>query len=762
MRRAWMACLAYSIVTLALTHPLILKLGSVLPHDAGDPALNTWILWWNAQAVPYTSGWWNAPNFYPIPGALAFSENLLGLSLIASPIQWLGFNPQVAYNVVFLLTFPLSALGAFLLARELVGRDDAAFLAGLLYGFAPYRIAHLPQIQALAGFAMPFALLGLHRYLREPRAKWLVLFGACWLLQAICNGYYLLFFAVFAGLWVLWFASPWSKPRESMAIAIAWVISSLPLIPLLWQYQVIHRGFGFARDFGTIREFGADVAAFLNAASTLLFWGWLRVFRRAEGELFPGLTIVLLLAAGVLFLRDDLPARSRRWMAIRRALMLVAAGAAVVSLSAIVIGTWRFSAFGVRIFSVSNPIKPLTFSLLIAIGLALTSPRLRHAYTTRSVLGFYALAAFVMWLFSLGPSPSLMGKPFMYRAPYALLMILPGFNALRVPARFWMMTVLCLAVLGAIIFDRLAAKLGRSRLGIAGLVALGILADGWVAPFPLVPAPPAWAAEKCIAPQPTGMPYGAVMELPLGEPFRDVSAMYRAMAHGRPLVNGYSGFFPPHYPALRFGLDLLEDDVLTQLASHGVEYVVVNGNDDREGIWRRYVSAHRGTTQVCSEGQQSLFRLAPTSESNAAPKSTNPPLQISTIRVTVNEHAIPNMTDGDRTTRWESGVQRDTVEMQIDLGGVRSVDELELLLGPFIEDFPRQMLIEASEDGNTWSQRWRGGSAGLAFVGAFQDPANVPLTYPLAGTRARFLKLRLLANDETYYWSVAEMKVRGS
>jgi hypothetical protein len=762
MRRAWMACLAYSIITLALTHPLILRLGDVLPHDAGDPALNTWILWWNAHAIPYTSRWWNAPNFYPIPGALAFSENLLGLSLVASPIQWLGFNPQVAYNIVFLLTFPLSAIGAFLLARELVGRDDAAFLAGLLYGFAPYRIAHLPQIQALAGFAMPFALVGLHRYLREAQTKWLVLFGTCWFLQAICNGYYLLFFAVFTGLWMLWFASPWAKPRAFVALMATWIIASLPLLPLLWQYQVIHRGFGFTRDFGTIREFGADVAAFLNAASTLFFWGWLRVFRRAEGELFPGLTIVLLIVAGAIVLRDDLPTRSRRWIAVRRALMVLAAVTAIVSLSAIVIGPWRFSPFGVRLFSVSNPIKPLTFSLLIAIGLALSSPRLRHAYATRSVLGFYALTAFVMWLFSLGPAPSLMGKPFMYRAPYALLMILPGFSALRVPARFWMMTVLCLAVIGSIIFDRLMPKVGLNRLAVAGILALGILADGWVAPFPLVPAPPAWAAEQCIPPQVPRSSSGAVMELPLGEPFRDVGAMYRAMAHGRPLVNGYSGFFPPHYPALRFGLDLLEDDVLTQLANHGVEYIVINRNDDGDGIWRRYVSEHRGARQICAEEQQTVYRLTPTAESGATPTSSGSPIQVAAIHATVNEHAVTNMTDGDRTTRWESGVQRDNVEMQIDLGAVKSVDEVELRLGPFIEDFPRLMVIEASEDGQIWNERWRGGSAGLAFVGAFQDPANVPLTYRLDGTRARYLKLRLLANDDTYYWSVAEIMVRGS
>ena len=101
--------LIYCLVTIAITFPLITALATALPNDPGDPALNTWILWWNAHAVPYTARWWNAPAFYPGAGALAFSENLLGLSLISTPLQWLGAGPQLAYNVVLLLTFPLCA-----------------------------------------------------------------------------------------------------------------------------------------------------------------------------------------------------------------------------------------------------------------------------------------------------------------------------------------------------------------------------------------------------------------------------------------------------------------------------------------------------------------------------------------------------------------------------------------------------------------------------------------------------------------------------
>lgn len=621
MKRAALAFLFYGGLTIALTHPLIFQLGSVLPGDAGDPALNTWILWWNTQAIPYTSHWWNAPAFYPIAGVLAFSETLLGLSIIATPIQWLGAEPQVAYNIVFLLTFPLSGLGAYLLAVEITKRPafasqsgatarlahDAAFIAGLLFAFAPYRIGQLTHIQVLAAFPMPFALLGLHRYLRDSRARWLTLFGAGWCLQGICNSHYLVFFSVLVGMWILWFASPWSRPRPFAAIATAWLVAALPLLPILWRYRAIHEVFGFTRDFGTVRHFGADVAGLLRAASALTFWSSLDFYQRPEGELFPGLMIVLVVLAGAIFLRVEQPPRSHAWRRVRQAVLVAGVAATLVSARAAFIGPWAFRPLGIPLFIVANPIKPLTYSLVLLIVLVLTAARVRAACAIRSALGFYAVAAFVLWLFSLGPAPTLMGEPLMYRGPYWLLMFFPGFNALRVPARFWMLTTLCLAVVGAILFDRLAARtMPRVRLVAAMVVALGAIADGWVSHMPLVSAPPIWQAENCDIGATASR---ALVELPLGDPFGDVAAMYRSMSHGRPVVNGYSGYFPPQYVLLRFGLSRKDPDVLTQLAAHGAADIVVDREKHPDGGWDKYVASHPAAHPICTEGKQTLYRL---------------------------------------------------------------------------------------------------------------------------------------------------------
>ena len=455
-----------------------------------------------------------------------------------------------------------------------------------------------------------------------------------------------------------------------------------------------------------------------------------------------------------MFVRDRGQPHITSWRLTRRILLIFAVVTAAVSLSAVVVGPWRLEPFGLRLLSVANPIKPLTFSLVLALLLALTSPSLRRAYHARSVIAFYAVAGIIMWLLSLGPAPTLMGNPIMYRGPYALLMYLPGFSTLRVPARFWMAVTLCLAVIGAMVFARLTEKLGRMRLAAAGVVALGVVADTWVGAMPLVPRPGSFAALAC---EGSAIP---VVELPLGDPYADVAAMYRQMSHTRPLVNGYSGYFPPHYAALRFGLSLRDHDVLTQLASRGITDVLVDRTTDPDGKWGKYVESHPRAALVCTKGRQSLYRVTPLGPADMPPAG-GAPIPISGVRPSVNGEAAMSMTDRNRATRWESGPQSVRTAVEIDLGTVRDVAGIDLLLGPFVEDFPRGLIVEASDDGRSWRNVWEGSSAGLAFAGALESPRDVPLRYRFQPARARLLRMRLTMNDDTYYWSIAEIRVVG-
>lgn len=140
----------YIVLTAALTWPLVVHPGSVVANDLGDPLLNTWLMAWNARVLPLTPHWWNGAQFFPIDGAMAFSEHLLGLSVITTPVILLSGNPLLAYNVAFFLSFPLCALSAYFLTYSISRRHDCAFIAGLAFGFAPYRMAQLAHVQVLS------------------------------------------------------------------------------------------------------------------------------------------------------------------------------------------------------------------------------------------------------------------------------------------------------------------------------------------------------------------------------------------------------------------------------------------------------------------------------------------------------------------------------------------------------------------------------------------------------------------------------------
>ena len=155
----------------SLTWPLALGLGSDVPGDLGDSLLNMWILGWGAEHVPRlltgSIGWsefWNANIFHPDPLALALSEHLFGQVLQILPVYWLTGNIILCYNLLFISTFALSAFGTYLLVRDLTGDKRAAFIAGLVYGFLPYRIASVPHLQVMSSQWMPFALYGINRF----------------------------------------------------------------------------------------------------------------------------------------------------------------------------------------------------------------------------------------------------------------------------------------------------------------------------------------------------------------------------------------------------------------------------------------------------------------------------------------------------------------------------------------------------------------------------------------------------------------------
>lgn len=746
----------YSALAIAVTFPLILHLSSRVPKDLEDSLWYTTRLWWNAHVMPLSERWWNGFTFFPATGAMAFSDHLLGASLIASPLQWLGCSPITAYNLTFLASFPLCAIGAYALAWTLTKRADAALVCGLAYGFNPYRVAHLEHLELLMAFGMPVGLAALHLYAATRRAKWLVVFAAALMLQALSASYYALFFTVFVGMWVLWFIRPRAW-RDALAIVATGIVSALGLSPIVLGYSRIHESHALTRDFAEVLTYSADFSSFVTASALSALWGWTAPLNGGERQLFPGLTITAL-AVVMAIVSWKLPARERDSLAIAsKVCWALSVCLILIAVAAGVAGPWHLDWGWLRV-SVSAPHKPLSLSAAFGIGAIALSATARAGFRQRSALAFYLMGASVLFLCSLGPRPTFLGEQVLYEPPYAWLMRLPFFAdvglsvpAVRVPARFAMLAVLALSVAGSLAFARVTASY-RRRVVLVLVVVAGIVADGWIASLPLRSLPSGFR----ISPEDASR---AVMELPLGETRGDTAAMYRATLHGKATVNGYDSYAPLSHQVLKLALSDRDHTALDALASFGPLLIATDNSVDPREAWASFVSGHPGITRIGDKNNWTLFQLP--LRHAATNRCEKRPVPIAAVVDRHGEVDVVTLTDGRPATRWITlNPQRIGQILTLDLGRVERLCGLVLSMGTDAGFYPRMLRVATSLDGATWETRFLSKMGGAAFLAALENPRNAQMFVPLRGKAARFATLRIEQSQPLYPWAVADLIVQ--
>jgi F5/8 type C domain-containing protein len=743
----------YTFVTAILLRPVVAHLTTRIPHDLGDPLLSMTLLWWTAHVTPLTERWWNGFAFWPGTGMMAFSDHRLGESLIASPLQWMGASALTAYNVTLLLTFPLCAIAAHWAAYTLTKRHDASVLAGLAYGFSPYRFAHIEHLELLGAFGMPAALAALHLYVEQRRIRWLIAFGAAILVQSLLCSYYSAFFVVLLALWI-----PWFIRRNEIAcvagIGATLLIVAALLAPILWSYIKIHQQYVFVREYNTVILLSADVASYAAASPLMTLWGWTSRFGGGELQLFPGLTIVVLIVVGAVA-----AVRSEGIQASTNRVALIAAGLGVLGtlIAAIAAynGGWRISIGGTTLLSIGTPFKTFSLAFVAFCVAALAASPARHAFRRRSPFAFYVIAAAFLALCSLGPKARFLGYQFLYEPPYAWLMEIRTFGeSIRVPARFAMPAILALSIAAALSFARLTRASASRRLFTIAL-ALAIVADSWIVPLPTFELPPMWAS----LPPAQGAP--AFLELPLGEVEHDIAAMYRAMAMNWRTVNGNSGYIPDYYQAANIGLEERDDTVLSAIATHGPIIVAVRRNEEEAAERLAWLRALPGAEPLSDDRDAWFFRV--TGSAPAPIRCDGAQLRSSAASDRHGSVDIRPLTDNDPNTYWSTTKPQQPGDMiQFDLGEASALCSIRLSLGTFAALYPRRLNVATSIDGESWTTVFDGRTGGAAVLSALERPSDARIEIPLGGGAARFIRLRLDEGSAKASWVISDVAVTAS
>jgi hypothetical protein len=644
----WAAGLLFLALTLAATWPLSQSPATLAFRNGADTDLVAWILGWDAHAFlhqPFSI--FDANVYYPERHTLAFAENLIGSAFLAAPVIWITGNVVLGMSAVVILSCALCGLGAYFLGRRLGMGASAALVTGMVFAFAPPHFGRLAQPHLNAVQWLPFGLASLHGYLDAGRRRDLWLAAAFFSLQVLSSGHgavYLLVSTVALLAYRVAMGEPVAPLRRLRDFGVVGVLAILPSMLVMLPYRSIQKGAGLHRTLTP--DWAPPAINFLS--SNTHFHQYLtslvpslEINQRATGVLFMGILpmVLALVALWPRVRRGPRPpeasgheaaagtpdgdraaagrARGGRagtaWRILALVLDLAVLAALAIAIYRVVNGPFKIRWDRQVVFSVREAWRPwLAGGIAVALrasawrrvpfdpfrwlrvaagwGVAFgrwLPPAVRRwrAAGRGSALAFYSLLG-------LG-GVMLAGPPPIGIWPYVYW--LPGFNMVRVPARFTIIVLLALAVLAGLGFERLASSMtARRRRGLAAAAIMFLVLEYSVVPLKPQPysidIPP---IDRWLNTLPK--PF-AIAEVPLAplrvaadiSPFEKRQAIYmlHSMGHWQKTVHAFSGFRTWFHEDLFAAMQAFPDQAsLDMLTKIEVKYVVVHTDYYPPGEW---------------------------------------------------------------------------------------------------------------------------------------------------------------------------------
>ena len=415
--------------------------------------------------------------------------------------------------------------------------------------------------------------------------------------------------------------------------------------------------------------------------------------------------------------------------------------------------------------------------LFVALGCVAAFHGRRLSSEHRRTVRIYGAVAAIAAAISFGPHVYAWGIKLTDHGPYDWLWrVVPGWDGMRVPARFGSVMLLALAVVGAIGAAILLGRLERRDQVVMTVCGfLIVLAEGWIVPMRIVSYSARGRPEdREMSQWLAGRPAGGVLDLPMvTDNFEELHYQYGTLLHGHPVVNGMSGYNSGLQRLFRDPAGPLYDwehpgAVVRMLRAVGIRYVVVHPGDythdeRRDQQEERSIELLRNSGQVVTERQlfgARVFELESWTESLPEPAGSPLDSHLFTVTVNQNEDRAPALTDDNRDTRWFAEQDGETA-IDVSFSQPTNVATVELTSAErSITDYPRELRIDViDKDGATRSLYSASPYAELitAFV---RDGFYPRLTFALADNRAVRLRIRQTASlPGRRWWSIHELRL---
>jgi hypothetical protein len=185
-----MAVGGYVLLSILATFPTAFRLGTVLYGTGGDPLYYIWLTWWRRYS------WLHGLDYRFLSLSQAPFGTDLALRAYPGIVTCLGalsipFGEIAAYNLMILGAYILSGTFAYLLANRLTKNKMISFIAGLVFAFSPYAVAHTQiHVDLAQQWVIPLFLLALFNLQKRQTPLAAALLGGAYAVAPYMNAYY--------------------------------------------------------------------------------------------------------------------------------------------------------------------------------------------------------------------------------------------------------------------------------------------------------------------------------------------------------------------------------------------------------------------------------------------------------------------------------------------------------------------------------------------------------------------------------------------
>ncbi len=252
------------LVAVLLDYP-ISRIDQLMPNYT-DVYFISWDWSWTLHALSSESvSFFDANIFAPHKNTLAFSEHMLGTAIFAWPIMVIFNNITLAYNIVVLLSFIISAIGMYLLVLYLTRNKWAALVAAIFYSLAPFKLIHSMAHLHVNGMWLPFVFLYLHKFFNLQSWKNTLLLTFFIVLVFLHSMHYFIFLPIIILIYVTVFMAlkKFKFNKDNIKkIVTAFLALLIFAIPLIIPYFQIRQEFKQVRPIWLIEGLSPDIFSY--------------------------------------------------------------------------------------------------------------------------------------------------------------------------------------------------------------------------------------------------------------------------------------------------------------------------------------------------------------------------------------------------------------------------------------------------------------------------------------------------------------------